>query len=197
MTRVGARIAAVGTRLRHMRRRSLLLSGAVLTLLTAAACNSTNTYPIDFFSEMHHQQSWHSQEPPRLSQPVSSVAFGSDQVLDTARLITMQEAAALENPLDDSQENADRGAELFALNCVACHGETGQGDGFMSAYAQFYTDQGVNPPANLTDPAIQGLSDGEIFWVVTNGLNRMPEFGTLLTPEERWQLVLHVRNLGG
>ena len=38
-------------------------------------------------------------------------------------------------------------------------------------------------------------SDGEIYWILTNGSGNMPRFGNLLTPEERWELILFIRSL--
>ena len=103
----------------------------------------------------------------------------------------------LDNPLDASQENLDAGAQLFALNCVQCHGQGGQGDGYMSNYRDAYSALGANPPANLTADPTRSRPDGEIFWIISNGQNQMPAFGNLLTPEQIWQLVLHIRAIEG
>ncbi|SVA68605.1 uncharacterized protein METZ01_LOCUS121459, partial [marine metagenome] len=41
-------------------------------VLITTAC-AQGTYPVDFFPEMHYQDSYHSQQPPRLDIPIGSV----------------------------------------------------------------------------------------------------------------------------
>jgi len=59
--------------------------------------------------------------------------------------------------------DAAKGAETFKMYCVACHGETGKGDG-MAASA-------LNPkPKNLADAeTMTKISDHEIFMVIRDG----------------------------
>jgi mono/diheme cytochrome c family protein len=58
--------------------------------------------------------------------------------------------------------------------------------------------QGLNPPApDLTLPVIQKMSDGELFWIVSNGIRMtgMPAFSPTHKPEEVWKIVSFVRHL--
>ncbi len=177
-----------------------LLVGAALALL-GSACASTNTYPIDFFSEMHYQKSFRAQEPPRLDVPagVVPVTGGEPQY-------TLEEARNLRNPLANDPQAAASGQQLYAANCVSCHGPQGEGNGPMSAY--WRAVQGSVPPTNLKDPAVVARTDGELFWILTYGytspenqvqyphnITNMPAFGKLLTPEQRWALVSYIREL--
>ena len=51
-------------------------------------------------------------------------------------------------------------------------------------------------PANFTDArAMRAITDGELFWKVTQGRRPMPAFKQKLTDEERWQLVVYIRTL--
>ncbi len=172
-------------------------------LVVAAACNSTNTYPIDFFSEMHYQKSYRSQEPPRLDTPAGAVPITGGEVA-----YTFEEARDLTNPLAGDPQARERGAQLYAVNCVVCHGAQGRGDGRMAAL--WATQPGAVPPADLTSAVVAGRTDGELYWILTNGytspqqqvqypggLTNMPAFGKLLTPEERWALVTYIRQLQG
>ena len=71
-----------------------------------------------------------------------------------------------------------------------CHGEDGKSKTRMAS--------SMDPkPADLTDKAIQALTDGEIFWVITNGTERsvMPDYGATMDETERWQVTLYVRQL--
>ncbi len=52
-------------------------------------------------------------------------------------------------------------------------------------------------PADLTSPAVQFLSDGAIFMVITNGKpGTMPPLNENLTVRERWDIVNYIRTLG-
>lgn len=82
------------------------------------------------------------------------------------------------------------GKELYASQCVTCHGAAGAGDGAAAA--------GLNPkPRNFTQAAgwKNGAKPSEIYGTLTKGLNAMPSFGTL-PPDDRWALVHYVRTLG-
>jgi len=93
------------------------------------------------------------------------------------------------NPVPADAASIARGAELFNINCTACHGATGDGNGPVAAFLQ-------NKPANLTGPAVQFLSDGALFMTITDGKpGRMPPLNENLTVRERWDVVNYVRTL--
>jgi len=78
--------------------------------------------------------------------------------------------------------------QVYADQCANCHGDTGKGDG---SDAMMY-DPG---PADLTDASrMNKLTDGEIYYQITQGRKPMPSFKKRLTEEQRWQLVLLVRS---
>jgi putative copper export protein/mono/diheme cytochrome c family protein len=87
-----------------------------------------------------------------------------------------------------------RGAQLFAKNCVACHGADGRGDGPLANSLDI-------PPADLTAEHLWAHSDGEMFWYLTHGMDSprgglsMPGFGKVLGSEARWVLIDYVRAL--
>jgi mono/diheme cytochrome c family protein len=94
------------------------------------------------------------------------------------------------NPLVSSDAVLAKAKKAYVENCLQCHGETGKGDGPMSGMLK-------ERPADLSDPAIVGpMTDGEIFWAATKGrLPVMPAFESKLTNQERWSLVLFLRDL--
>jgi len=109
----------------------------------------------------------------------------------TARAQGAWEAPAVEkereNPVPPGADVVARGRQVAQLNCVACHGTAGKGDGAAAA--------ALNPkPADWTSPAVQSESDGEIFWKISTGRGAMPSWKHL--PEtERWAIVHYLRSL--
>ena len=79
--------------------------------------------------------------------------------------------------------------EIYGNKCSDCHGEKGKGDG---SEAMMYDPA----PSDLTDAArMNKLSDGEIFYQISEGRKPMPSFKKKLSEEQRWHLVLFVRSL--
>ncbi len=94
------------------------------------------------------------------------------------------------NPVPADAASIARGAELFHINCTACHGEDAKGDGPVAPFLQKIK------PADLTSPGVQFLSDGAIFMVITNGMpGAMPPLNENLTVRERWDVVNYIRTL--
>jgi mono/diheme cytochrome c family protein len=80
---------------------------------------------IDWVVFMEIQPSFGTQEDP-LPVPARSIP------VEGAAYIPANGAPA--NPVPADQTSIARGAEIFAINCVMCHGETGQGNGIVSAF---------------------------------------------------------------
>jgi mono/diheme cytochrome c family protein len=71
--------------------------------------------------------------------------------------------------------------------CAQCHGEHGKGDGPEAAMHD-------PPPSNITDVRhMNTVTDGEIFYQISEGRKPMPSFKKRLTEDQRWGLVLFVR----
>jgi mono/diheme cytochrome c family protein len=101
------------------------------------------------------------------------------------------ELARRQNPVAGSAEGLKAGRSLYEEHCERCHGVTGRGDG-ADAWKHFTS------PGDLTDAGrINALSDGAIFYEISEGRKPMPSFKTRLTEEQRWQLVLLIRTFSG
>lgn len=97
---------------------------------------------------------------------------------------------APKNPVPADAASLARGKELFNINCTACHGPGGKGDGPVAAFLQ------NKKPIDLTGPIGISLSDGAIFMTITNGTpGGMPALNENLTVRERWDVVNYVRSL--
>jgi mono/diheme cytochrome c family protein len=99
-------------------------------------------------------------------------------------------APRVANPLGRSPDAAAAGLGLFKTHCVACHGAPGVEPTEAGA--------SLSPPApGLTLARVQARSDGELQWIVSNGIRMtgMPAFGPSRSAEQIWQLVAALRRL--
>ncbi|HTU02755.1 MAG TPA: cytochrome c [Candidatus Sulfotelmatobacter sp.] len=95
------------------------------------------------------------------------------------------------NPLGDAPELVALGREDFSHYCMVCHGLDGHNTGVPFAAA-------MSPPVpSLTSPEIQAYTDGQLHWIIRNGLfpSGMPASRDLLNDEEMWRIVLYRRHL--
>ncbi len=172
-----------------MRIKAFILGGVLAVALLGSSCASTGAYPRDLFIEMHYQQSYRAQEPPRL-QPAPFAVPVTGREVDPG---TFQEAAELPNPVPATPETMERARTLYAVNCATCHGPSGRGD---SIIAGMFQSAGASPPVDLASPRVKARAPGQLYWILTKGLGDMPAFGNLLTSEERWMLVPFIRAVG-
>jgi mono/diheme cytochrome c family protein len=95
------------------------------------------------------------------------------------------------NPLPATPENLAAGKEAFSHYCVACHGMDGQNTGVP------FADRMSPPVPLLNSPEIQSYTDGQLKWVIDNGIgpSGMPGSKGILSDEEIWSAVLFVRHL--
>ena len=96
---------------------------------------------------------------------------------------------SIKNPLPVTQESISKGEELYKMYCFSCHGDTGYGDGPAGGSMG-------DRPANFHDQRVIKQKDGALFWKLTNGKGNMPPFKEALTEEQRWQLIVFLRELG-
>lgn len=100
---------------------------------------------------------------------------------------SIEQANSIPNPLDSTAAVIADGKALYAVYCDHCHGPKGAGDGLV---AEKYA--GV---ANLSSAALQGISEGHIFHVITHGKGLMWAHGSQVSPENRWKIAKYVKTL--
>jgi mono/diheme cytochrome c family protein len=95
------------------------------------------------------------------------------------------------NPLAPTEENLAAGKEAFSHYCVACHGMDGQNTGIP------FADTMSPPVPKLNSAEIQSYTDGQLKWVIDNGImpSGMPGSKGTLSDEEIWSTVLFIRHL--
>ncbi len=124
--------------------------------------------------DMQEQQSYQSQEAPRLHSPSGSIPR------DSRTVISHEALAAHRMP--------DRAKELFRINCLPCHGESGEGTGPVAPYLK-------QLPANLRASRVRALSSTEIYDIITQGKDMMPSFLGELSADERMVLASFVQSM--
>ncbi|MGA8431353.1 MAG: cytochrome c [Candidatus Sulfotelmatobacter sp.] len=99
------------------------------------------------------------------------------------------EAAKQPNPVKSSPESLARAKKWWGIDCAMCHGKDGDGKGDTASDMKLTM-------ADFTDPAtLKGRTDGELFYIIKNGDQDMPEEGTRVKTQENWDLVNYVRFL--
>jgi mono/diheme cytochrome c family protein len=101
---------------------------------------------------------------------------------------TVPEAAReMKNPIDASAADLNSIRPIYRDKCSSCHGLNGRGDGHD---ASLYDPK----PTDFTDEKhMSAITDGELFYKLTEGRKPMPSFKKRLTDEQRWRMVLLIR----
>ena len=94
----------------------------------------------------------------------------------------------MKNPLPATPLAVAEARDHFADHCATCHANDGSGKTMINS--------GLYPPApDMRQDDTQQLSDGELFYIIKNGIRftGMPGWGG--HDEENWKLVLFLRHL--
>ncbi|HXY26000.1 MAG TPA: c-type cytochrome [Candidatus Acidoferrum sp.] len=134
-----------------------------------------------------------------LSAKAAPTALETIVARNARHLAIPSNARAQQNPVLDSPE-VQRDARLhFADHCAACHANDGSGHTLYG--------EGLYPkPPDLRLQLTQDLTDGELFWIIENGVRftGMPGFssngnhsasGNHSGVQDSWQLVHFIRHL--
>ncbi len=120
-------------------------------------------------------------EPPPLEQSPA----------ERAKLLTLpDEYRSMANPLPASERNVLEGRDRYLQYCAACHGADGRGNTLLG--------RNLYPPASdITAPRLEKYSDGQLFWIISEGVrfSGMPGGRAMHTEDQMWKLVMWVRQL--
>lgn len=95
------------------------------------------------------------------------------------------------NPLPSNADTWADGKEAFSHYCVACHGMDGQNTGVP------FVDH-ISPPIPLlTSKDVQSYTDGQLKWILDNGISPsgMPGSKGTLSDDELWSIIVYLRRL--
>jgi mono/diheme cytochrome c family protein len=106
------------------------------------------------------------------------------------KIATPAGASEAKNPETMTDEKWAEAREHFVAHCSTCHGTDGRGN---TAFGR-----NMYPKASdLSGGQTQELSDGELFYIIANGIRftGMPAFGDEDSQESIWHLVAFIRRL--
>jgi mono/diheme cytochrome c family protein len=95
------------------------------------------------------------------------------------------------NPYKATEDNVAEGKDAFTSYCMVCHGLDGQNTGVPFAAT-------ISPPVpSLASPQVQAYSDGQLKWIIKNGIwpSGMPPSNGDFSEREMWEMVLYIRHL--
>ena len=98
------------------------------------------------------------------------------------------EDAAKKNPVAPTAESLAQARKFFGYNCAMCHGKDGDGKGDLAA------DMKLELHDWRDASSIEKMTDGELFWIISNGKGKMPGNGDRDTEKMRWNYVNLVRS---
>jgi mono/diheme cytochrome c family protein len=82
----------------------------------------------------------------------------------------------------------ERGRALYAANCLACHGGTGDGNGMTTQY-------GMTNPPSYHQQRLRDVPHGYLYQVITEGKGQMGPIGQNIKPLDRWAVIAYLRVL--
>ena len=178
----------------------LIFALAVVTVLGIAGKRGSLSRkpPIELFPDMDRQPKLRPQEPNSFfangqsSQPLvpGTIARGTpyeDTPVNTGRLTGVTNFVDT-IPLRVDAQLMARGKERYAISCLPCHGPQADGNGVTKKW-------GMAVVANLHDPRIVKMPDGEIFSIITSGKNLMGAYGANIAINDRWAIIAYLRAL--
>jgi mono/diheme cytochrome c family protein len=128
-----------------------------------------------------------------LSSRATPTKFEITVAREVRHLAIPSNARLAQNPVLASPEDLRDARLHFADHCAVCHANDGGGKSLIG--------NGLFPkPPDLRLPETQNLSDGELFWIIENGVRftGMPAFsngGEHGGTQDSWKLVHFIRHL--
>jgi mono/diheme cytochrome c family protein len=115
----------------------------------------------------------------------------SGQTAEPAAAPIPADVAAKKNPVKVTPEGLAEAKKLYGYHCAMCHGKDGDGKGDLAEQMKLQLKDWRDPNS------LTRYTDGELFYIVTNGRGQMVGGEGDRTKEEvRWNLVSLVHSFG-
>ncbi|MEN9685461.1 MAG: hypothetical protein RLZZ28_1247 [Bacteroidota bacterium] len=115
--------------------------------------------------------------------------IAKDKTGDTTNYFASRQ---VKSPIDTfSAKDAEEAERLYLINCGICHGTNLNGNGPL------YKD-GTGPypvaPKNLVgDPVVSVMPEGQMFYSVSYGKNKMGSYASQLSRKQRWMVIRYIK----
>lgn len=183
-----------------------ILSFALVALSTVAilsSCKDKRSTGLEFAPNMYEPIAYNpDQKNPNFEDgktaqlpPAGTTPIGYERFEYPGTKEGYEASKAAVNPLEVNEHNLAQGKQLYVAMCGPCHGADGSGKGHIVELGKYPA-----PPSYATGNSSRGgsmkdLTDGQIYHTIQYGLNLMGSYASQLSPEERWQVVMYVKQL--
>jgi len=199
--------------------RAISAAVAIAAVVSACGDGTTRSRGWEFSRNMYDPLGYNPDQPNNnfkdgktaQTPPANTVPVGFERFeYPNTREGYERAGAELVNPLPRTAQTLAEGQALYMVYCAVCHGEQGHGDGpitkdreLVSSTERRMLENFPPPPSYAASDSINSsrggamaaLTDGKIYHTITYGLNLMGPHASLLSPEERWKVVMYVREL--
>ena len=94
-----------------------------------------------------------------------------------------------ENPVKPTEASIAAGAKYYSSQCAMCHGNGGDGKGDLAQQME------LKMPDYRKPEALGPFTDGELFYILTNGMGKMVGEGDRTPDEKKWNVINYLRSL--
>lgn len=175
---------------------SFLISAGIMLL---SACGDKQSPGLEYMPDMYRTPAVVAYAPSKVFKdsvsalpPVSgTIARGQYVDFNYPNTNEGYEAAGVElkNPFTPTPELITYGKEEYMTYCAHCHGENGDGNGWLKIKGDKF------PVPSYFDETHKDLSEGKMFFSITYGKNLMGSHASQLSPEDRWKIILYIKEL--
>lgn len=178
-----------------MSRRSIIFAVVLMAFVSCDRSRSSTGW--DYMPDMYYSLAYESytsnpnfednltmRTPVEGTVPREMVPFAWEKT-DEDRILAGE---ALVNPWESTEENLKQGNELYGIFCLSCHGVQGDGMGYL-----FTSERYPYPPASLVEDYVKEMKDGALYHSITVGYGIMGAHGGMIRPDDRWKIILHIR----
>lgn len=174
----------------------------LVAVVLFVGCNSDKTTPgYTFMDDMYRSPSLETYEPTAefangtsAQLPVDGTVPRGYTVYEFPNTNEGYEAARTTLSIPDdfkTEEALVKGKELYTLFCTPCHGDKGDGNGWLVQQEKILGVPSYSPDR------LPNITSGSMYHVIMHGKGIMGSHASQLTYEERWQIVRYVLELRG
>ena len=169
----------------------------VLSTAMLISCADSNERNYQYFPDMYQSQAYEPyaesdafpQQTTALKPVEESVKRGwmPFEYADSQQGY-MKAKKELENPVAYTEENVAKGEELYGLYCAICHGDKGNGKGWLVKQ-----DKIMGVPSY--DDVGRAITNGSTYHTIYYGRNLMGSYAAQMDRKEMWQVTQYVMSL--